>query len=74
MGAVLSPEDSNELMRGIKTLSVRLDRQVENTKRLIQFLQTVAAVDKVYYPGIQNLEGYRELHQEAAEAGAVFFL
>ena len=72
LGAVLSPEDSNELMRGIKTLSVRLDRQVKNTKRLIQFLQTVAAVDKVYYPGIQNLEGYRELHQEAVEAGAVF--
>lgn len=72
LGAILSPEDSNELMRGIKTLSVRLDRQVENTKQLIKYLQTVAVVDKIYYPGIQGLDGYQELHQEAAEAGAVF--
>lgn len=72
LGAILSPEDSNELARGIKTLAVRLDRQVANVKRLIADLQTTEVADRIYYPGIEGLAGYDTLHQQAREAGGVF--
>lgn len=72
IGAVLSPEDSNELARGIKTLGIRIDRQVANVKKLIKYLQDKQIADKIYYPGVQGLAGYTELKQEAKEAGGVF--
>lgn len=72
LGAVLSPEDSNELARGIKTLSVRLDRQVENVKKLVIHLKENQIADRIYYPGLPSLPGYDELHREAKEAGGVF--
>lgn len=72
LGAVLSPEDSNELARGIKTLAVRLDRQVANVKGLIADLQETAVADQIYYPGVRGLAGYETLHQQAREAGGVF--
>lgn len=72
LGAVLSPEDSNELARGIKTLALRVDRQVANVKAIIADLQNLAVADRIYYPGISGLEGYHTLHTEAKEAGGVF--
>ncbi|MCQ2569645.1 MAG: PLP-dependent aspartate aminotransferase family protein [Limosilactobacillus sp.] len=72
LGAVLSPEDSNELARGIKTLGIRLERQMENVKRIIHYLQESSAVQKIYYPGLADLPGYQELRKEARGAGGVF--
>ncbi|MEY8442552.1 PLP-dependent aspartate aminotransferase family protein [Lactobacillaceae bacterium 24-114] len=72
IGSILSPEDSNEIMRGIKTLSLRIDRQVENVKQIISFLLEESGVSKIYYPGIQGFAGYEELQQQAKEAGGVF--
>lgn len=72
IGSVLSPEDSNELARGIKTLSIRLDRQIENVLKIIAFLKNTYGVKKIYYPGDPDLEGYDELKKEAKGAGGVF--
>lgn len=72
LGSILSPEDSNELMRGIKTLGLRLDRQVANVKELVNYLSGLTEVERIYYPGIPGQPGYQELHQEAEEAGGVF--
>lgn len=72
LGAVLSPEDSNELARGIKTLGIRLERQMENVKRIIHYLQESNAVQRIYYPGLVDLPGYQELRKEARGAGGVF--
>lgn len=72
LGSILSPEDSNELARGIKTLSLRLDRQIANVKELINYLRGLSVVEKIYYPGVEGQPGYQELHQEANGAGGVF--
>lgn len=72
LGSILSPEDSNELARGIKTLSLRLDRQIANVKELINYLRGLSVVEKIYYPGVEGQPGYQELHQEAKGAGSVF--
>lgn len=72
LGAILSPEDSNELARGVKTLGLRLDRQIENVKEVVRYLQGLSEVETIYYPGIEGQEGYQELRKEARGAGGVF--
>lgn len=72
IGGVLSPEDSNELARGIKTLALRMDRQEANVLKLVAFLKKEKGIAKIYYPGDPDLAGYEELKTEAKGAGGVF--
>ncbi|MDX8047416.1 methionine biosynthesis PLP-dependent protein [Gracilibacillus sp. S3-1-1] len=51
MGAVLSPMDTMLLIRGMKTLSLRLEKQQENAQQLATFLEQLPQVEKVLYPG-----------------------
>ncbi|AIE60827.1 bifunctional cystathionine gamma-lyase/homocysteine desulfhydrase [Bacillus methanolicus] len=53
-GGVLGPHDSWLLMRGIKTLGVRMEEHEASTRRIVQFLQEYPAVKKVYYPGLES--------------------
>ena len=52
IGGILGPWDSYLMIRGIKTLGVRMDRHVENAKKIAQWLVDSGYVDKVYYPGL----------------------
>ncbi len=69
-GGVLAPFDSFLLIRGIKTLAVRLDRHVENAQKAAEFLSNHKAVKKVYYPGLPNAQGY-EVNKRQAKNGGV---
>jgi len=64
-GAALSPFDSFLLLRGIKTLALRVDRQQSNARKLAEFLAGHPAVSKVYYPGLDGHPG-RKLHERQA--------
>ena len=57
-GGILGPFDSFLLIRGIKTLGVRLDRHVENARKAAEYLKDHKAVKKVYYPGLADAQGY----------------
>ncbi|MCH5251573.1 MAG: aminotransferase class I/II-fold pyridoxal phosphate-dependent enzyme [Lachnospiraceae bacterium] len=70
-GGVLSPFDSFLLIRGIRTLGVRLDRHVENAEKLAQFLQGHPEVKKVYYPGLKEHPGYKINKKQAKNGGAM---
>lgn len=48
-GAILSPFDSWLTLRGIKTLSVRMDRQIDNSKKVYEFLKKHPLVEQVFY-------------------------
>tara|TARA_B100000470_G_scaffold79538_1_gene61159 strand:- start:197 stop:1336 length:1140 start_codon:yes stop_codon:yes gene_type:complete len=50
-GAICGPQDSFLVLRGIKTLHVRMQRHCENTKKIADFLNSNARVDHVYWPG-----------------------
>ncbi|MBR0599480.1 aminotransferase class V-fold PLP-dependent enzyme [Clostridiales bacterium BAD-6] len=65
-GGILQPFDSWLLIRGIKTLSVRMDRHVENAGYLAEFLKQHPAVDAVYYPGLADTPGY-EIHRQQSD-------
>ncbi|PTM59543.1 aminotransferase class I/II-fold pyridoxal phosphate-dependent enzyme [Desmospora activa] len=56
IGAVLSPQDSWLLMRGMKTLALRMEKHQENAMALAQFLQNHPAVDEVFYPSLDPEE------------------
>ena len=70
-GGVLGPFDSFLLIRGIKTLSVRLDRHVENAEKAAGFLKVHKAVKNVYYPGLPEAQGYEINRRQAKNGGAM---
>jgi len=53
-GAVTAPMDSFLVLRGIKTLHLRMQRHCENGEKIARFLQTHPKVDKVYWPGFET--------------------
>ncbi|HGF8001982.1 MAG: cystathionine gamma-synthase [Enterococcus faecium] len=63
IGAVLGPQDSWLLQRGIKTLSVRMEEHQKNAFVIANFLFSHPAVEKVYYPGLPD----HELHGVAKQ-------
>lgn len=58
-GAVLSPFDSWLLMRGMKTLSLRMERHEKNAKAVVEFLSNSDAVTDVLYPGRGGMVSFR---------------
>ncbi|MGE5396652.1 MAG: trans-sulfuration enzyme family protein [Chitinophagales bacterium] len=70
-GAVLGPQDCWLLLRGLKTLKVRMDFQQKNASLLAEWLSYQPAVKEVFYPGLSHNEGH-ELHMSQADGpGAV---
>lgn len=65
-GGVLPPVDSFLLIRGIKTLGVRMDRHNSNAEAVARYLKTHPAVKAVYYPGLEDSQGY-EIHKKQAD-------
>jgi len=53
-GAVLSPQDAALLLRGIKTLALRMERHCDNAAQLAEFLSAHPAVAEVYFPGLAS--------------------
>lgn len=69
-GGVLAPFDSFLLIRGIKTLGVRLDRHVSNALTAAKHLKDHPAVRSVHYPGLETDKGY-EVNKRQAKNGGV---
>ncbi len=57
-GAVLSPQDASLLMRGLKTLALRMDRHCSNAQAIAEALQAHPAVTRVTYPGLRSFPQY----------------
>ena len=70
-GGVLPPFDSFLLIRGIKTLSVRMDRHISNAEAAAKYLKTNPAVKEVYYPGLEDNPGYKIQKKQADGAGGM---
>ncbi|MBQ8161651.1 MAG: PLP-dependent transferase [Clostridia bacterium] len=70
-GGVLGPQDSFLIIRGIKTLAVRMDRHVENAEKVAAFLQNHSAVASVFYPGLPTAQGYEINRRQGKNGGAM---
>lgn len=62
-GPTLSPLDSYLLMRGLKTLSLRMERATQNAQKIVDFLQKHPAVKEVLYPGKGGMISFKVLDQ-----------
>ena len=70
-GGVLGPFDSFLLIRGIKTLGVRMDRHVENAEKIANFLRQNPGVKNIYYPGFVDAQGHQIQINQAKNGGAM---
>lgn len=70
-GAVLGPQDSWLLLRGLKTLALRLERQQANARRVAEFLQGHAHVSVVHWPGLESHPAFTVQNQQASGPGAM---
>jgi cystathionine gamma-synthase len=74
MGAVAGPFDAWLVLRGIKTLGVRMDRHCSNAERIVEFLVGHPAVDRVLYPGLPSHPGHEiAARQMSGYGGMVSF-
>ena len=58
VGAVQGPFDAFFALRGLKTLSLRMERHCSNALEIAEFLSQNSIISKVYYPGLKNHDGY----------------
>ncbi|WP_082234849.1 bifunctional cystathionine gamma-lyase/homocysteine desulfhydrase [Halobacillus massiliensis] len=65
-GGILGPQDSWLLMRGIKTLGVRMEEIESNTKQFVEFLEGLPEITNIYYPGLESHAGH-EVHKKQAK-------
>ncbi|CQR25303.1 O-acetylhomoserine (thiol)-lyase [Streptococcus varani] len=68
-GAAISPFNAFLLLQGLETLSLRVDRHIENTKRIVDFLENHPKVEKVNYPSLPS-SPYYELARKYFPKGA----
>lgn len=71
IGAVLGPQDSWLLIRGIKTLGLRMKAHEGNSRRLAEWLSEHEQVSKVYYPGLASHPGHELATTQAKGYGGI---
>lgn len=70
-GGVLAPFDSFLLIRGIKTLGVRMDRHNENAMKIANYLKSNENVQRLYYPGLDEHPGHEIQKAQAKGFGGM---
>jgi cystathionine beta-lyase/cystathionine gamma-synthase len=68
---VPGPFDSYLVLRGIKTLAVRMERHCQNARRLAEWLTKQKAVTKVFYPGLTNHPGHALAKKQMSDFGGM---
>ena len=72
-GAAISPFNAFLLLQGIETLSLRLDRHAENTKKVVEFLQNHPKVAKVNHPSLPDHPDHALYQKYFPNGGASIF-
>jgi cystathionine gamma-lyase/homocysteine desulfhydrase len=71
IGGILGPQDSWLLMRGIKTLGLRMKQHEANARRIAEWLKEHPKVEKVYYPGLSDHPGHEVAARQARGFGGI---
>lgn len=70
-GACLSPFDAFLVIRGMKTLEIRMEKHCENAMEVAKFLEKHPAIERVYYPGLESFPQYELAKKQMKLPGAV---
>jgi len=71
LGAVPGPFDSWLVLRGLKTLAVRMQRHCENARRIASFLDGHAAIERVLFPGLESHPGHEVAARQMRDFGGM---
>ncbi|UUO24850.1 methionine gamma-lyase [Colwellia sp. M166] len=71
IGATMSPHDAWLIMRGLKTLPIRMERHCNNAQIIAEFLESHEKVAQVYYPGLKSHPGHKFIGSQMKAAGGV---
>lgn len=71
IGGTISPHDAWLIMRGLKTLPIRMDRHCSNAQTVAEFLESHPNVATVYYPGLKSHPGNKFIGEQMKAAGGV---
>ncbi|MDA8353723.1 MAG: bifunctional cystathionine gamma-lyase/homocysteine desulfhydrase [Firmicutes bacterium] len=72
IGGVLPPHDSWLLIRGIKTLGLRMRQHETSTRQLVQWLQSRSDIENIFYPGLDQHPGHHIASRQARGYGGMF--
>lgn len=70
-GAVLGPQEAFLVLRGLKTLEIRMERHCENAKKVAEYLVSNPKVEKVYYPGLEKHPNHEVAANQMRDFGAM---
>ncbi|TLU64778.1 methionine gamma-lyase [Thalassotalea litorea] len=71
IGATMSPHDAWLILRGLKTLAIRVKQHCESAQEVAEYLQSHPKVKNVYYPGLKSHPGYPYMGRQMLGAGGV---
>jgi cystathionine gamma-lyase/homocysteine desulfhydrase len=71
IGGVLGPQDSWLLLRGMKTLGIRMEEHEENTRQIAEWLSKRSDIERVIYPGLPNHPGHELMKKQARGFGGM---
>lgn len=70
-GAVMGPFEAYLVLRGLKTMDVRMERHNANAQRVAEWLEGCDKVEKVYYPGLPSFEGHELARKQMSGFGGM---
>ncbi len=71
IGATISPHDAWLILRGLKTLPIRMERHCSNAQKVAEYLEDHPMVTAVYYPGLASHSGHKFIGKQMQAAGGV---
>ena len=71
IGATMSPHDAWLILRGLKTLPIRMERHCANAQKIAEFLEQQPGIKQVYYPGLASHMGHQFIGNQMKAAGGV---
>ena len=73
LGGIISPHDAWLMMRGLRTLPIRMQRVAESTPKIVQFLEQHPLIEKVYYPFSPGFEQYELARKQMKKTSRAVF-
>ncbi|MCC3860410.1 methionine gamma-lyase [Pseudemcibacter aquimaris] len=70
-GAVMAPLTAFQIMRGLKTLEIRMDRHCSSAEMIAQVLEDHAMIEKVYFPGLESYEQHELAKRQMLKPGGM---
>ena len=70
-GAILGPQEAYYIVRGLKTFEIRMERHCANAMKVAKWLAAHPKVEKVYYPGLEDHEGYEIAKKQMKNFGGI---